>query len=475
VLSFSLICVAGLAGWIALREDMRWFARVAAVAAAVQGVIVAGQALSGAVPVGTIGNRTLLGAWLAVATVGAIASWRIERTGYRWFAFACAAVGAAGLGLAGSRGAWLALAVGAGVVVIGGGLKRGWPVIALGGLLVIAALILGGESAQKLDPVALAGGSAASRVEIWRGSAALVADNPILGVGPGRFLYEFPQYQGVEHVRAEGPDIRPDQAHSHVLQMASDAGVLAALLLVVLAGAAVAGGVRGVRRKEPAALAALAMFAAYATQAVFGIGTIETDVLGWVLGGVLVGMLADQGRTEWSRAARWVGAAAAVLIAVMAAYYLVSDVTHRRGLDAFAAAQFDQSLALQGEAVSDNPLVDVYRVAEADAALFISGPAIEEARASVERGLELEPMAFDLALARARLIAAQGAPPVEVANAYVAAVELHPLGVEVRLETAGALVTAGRTGEARQMAEDVLLIVEDEPTALAILEGTSGE
>ena len=58
-------------------------------------------------------------------------------------------------------------------------------------------------------------------------------------------------------------------------------------------------------------------------------------------------------------------------------------------------------------------------------------------------------------------------------DAYMEAVELYPLGIGVRLETAVALLQASRVAEARQMAEDVLLIVPDNPDALAILEAAT--
>jgi tetratricopeptide (TPR) repeat protein len=471
--SFLLALVAALAGWIVFHDDMRWFARAAAVGAALQGAFVIYQAVAGELPVGTIGNRALLGAWLAVASTGAIASWRMDRSAWRWAWFACAAVGAVGLGLAGSRGAWLGLIAGAAVVVIGGGVRRGWPVIALGTVLVVAALGIGGEAAQKLDPVSLAGGSASSRVEIWRGSGQMIAANPVFGVGPGRFLYEFPQYQGIAHARAEALDTRPDVAHSHVLQMASEAGIPAALLLIALAGAALAGGVRGVREKRPSALVALAMFAAYVTQAVFGIGTVETDVLGWMLGGVLVGMLATDSSDAWTTRMKWAGVGTGVLLATLAGYYLAADLSYSRGLSAFAEGRVDEARASHDTAVASNPLVDIYRVGQSDPALFLGPASAASALQSVERGLELEPMSYDLALARARLIASSGASPDDIAEAYLAAVELYPLGVNVRLESAVALLDAGRAQEARQLAEDVLLIVPDDPTALAIMEAAT--
>jgi len=473
VLSFLLMCLAGVSGWLLFRDDMRWLARVAAVAAAIQGAIVIAQAVTGAIPVGTIGNRALLGAWLAVTTTAAVASWRMEKGPFRWIAFSCAAVGAIALGLAGSRGAWLGLIIGVAVIVVAGGVRRGWPVVALGIVLVIAALGLGGEAASKLDPAALAGGSAASRMEIWRGTAALVADNALVGVGPGRYLYEFPQYQPVEHARIEALDTRPDQAHSHVLQMASDAGLPAAVLLIALGAAAFLGGIKGLRDNNPAALVALAIFTAYVTQALFGIGAIETDVLGWVVGGVLIGMLATDELPQWTSALRWVGVAVAALLGMCAAYYLVGDVSHGRGLDAFAEARFGEALEYQNAAVASDPLVDVYRVGQSDAALYLSGQDLQDAYESVEHGLGLEPMSYDLALARARLIAAGGASPSAVADAYIEAVALYPLGVGVRSEAAAALFEAARVEEARQMAEDVLLIAPDNPTALAILEATT--
>ena len=475
LVSFGIMVIAGLAGWYGLRDDMRWLARVAAVGAAVMGLIVLDQALFNAAPVGTIGNRALLGSWLAVTTAGALAAWRVERGRIRWAMLAAAGLGAVGMGLAGSRGAWIGLAAAVVLVVVAGGWKRSWPLVLVIALVVGGALLIGGESVTKLSPASLASGSAASRWEIWRGTGAMIADNPVVGVGPGRFLYEYPAYQTPEHVLIEAPDTRADQAHSLLLQTASEAGIPAAAAAATLVGLAMWGGYLALRRRDPAALAAGAMFVAFVGQGLFGIATIETNVLGWLVGGVLVGYLAATGPAVSRRAVVAVGGTIAGILAVASLYYIIADVRYEKGLRAFDQADFPNSLEAHESAIGMNPLVGSYRVAYSDAATFAQGDALAQADEILSRGLELEPLSYDLAFARARVRALSGASPDELVQAYLRAVDTYPYGIEVRLQAAVALAGVGRLEEAQDLARDVLIIVPEDPLALSILETPTGE
>ncbi len=94
--------------------------------------------------------------------------------------------GLALMALAGSRGAWLGLGLGA-LPVLGARrsargtrIGTGLALSALGGLVLVVAL----------DPGL--GGTLAERARWWAGSLALWREHPWTGVGPGRWMLEFP-------------------------------------------------------------------------------------------------------------------------------------------------------------------------------------------------------------------------------------------------------------------------------------------
>ncbi len=470
LVSFALLVAAGLAGYLLFERDARFLLLFASGAAAAQGVFVVYQALRGMEPVGTIGNEVLLGSWLAVTTAASLAGFRLEKSTMRWWFLVASSLGAIALGAAGSRGAWVGLVAAMLFVMVTTGLRKAWPLLVVAALVVVVALASGGEAAEKVSPASLMKGSAASRWEIWGSTAAMIGDRPLLGVGPGRFLYEFPAYQSPEHVRLEGPDVRPDQAHSLLLQSAAESGLPAAVALLVLAGLALAAAFRGMRSGDAASLVAGAMLAAYLGQGIFGIGAVETDVLGWVAGGIA---LARVGAPRISGRRISLLALGAISVAVLAAsvFYIRADIMYESGLQDFSRADLSGAYTAYESAVEADPLVDVYRVGVADAALFLGGDTVVSALDTVGVGLDSEPASYDLALARARLLRAMEGESADVVDAYLDAVALYPLGVEVRLETAEVLMAAGRSGEAEEMAEDVLEVLPDDARVLELLDG----
>ncbi|MBC7806850.1 MAG: O-antigen ligase family protein [Akkermansiaceae bacterium] len=62
------------------------------------------------------------------------------------------------------------------------------------------------------------------RKETWRGSLAMAADNPVFGAGPGTYPYTYSRYARVGWT---------GQAHSSYLQVASESGLPALILLLV--------------------------------------------------------------------------------------------------------------------------------------------------------------------------------------------------------------------------------------------------
>ncbi|MCL4079325.1 O-antigen ligase family protein [Coriobacteriia bacterium Es71-Z0120] len=473
LVAWAVAAVAGIAGWRMGAARARDVARFAAVGVVAQTFALAAQTAAHAQPGGSFGNQAIAGGWLAVCVALAFAGGIAERGAWRTFLWGAAVLGAAGLGFAGSRGAWAGLAA---ALVAAVAVRRKPREVLFAGVLVAAvvlgAVVAGGEPAAKVSPASLSAGSASARLEIWRGSVALVADAPLLGAGPGRFLYAFPQYEPVEHARVEGLDVRADQAHSRPLHLAAEAGVPAALAWIAVFATAAFAGAAGAKKRSPHALVLLSGLAAYLGQAAFSVHAIEVDGLGWLLAGMLAGggfagatWQAPGRRTV--NGARWAGVALGLAAVVLCAWHLQADVAYQHSVEAFERGDMRTALSLAERAVRKDPLTDVYRVACSDAAAYLGAYERAASRAIIEKGLELEPASYDLALARARLARIDGSP--EAVDAHVAAASLYPMGIAVRREAIDVCLKAGRTEDAQRLASEILRVIPDDPQAASVV------
>lgn len=77
-----------------------------------------------------------------------------------------------------------------------------------------------------------------SRIQMWQGTLALIADHPLWGTGPGTYVSSFPPY------RPAGLAWLIDYAHNDYLQVAAEMGLPALVMLVGMIGAALWVGVR---------------------------------------------------------------------------------------------------------------------------------------------------------------------------------------------------------------------------------------
>jgi len=134
--------------------------------------------------------------------------------------------------LTGSRLGILAF-VGAAAIFVG--LALWWRVLtraflmrlALVGALLLAVVWVSLPAAQRLTPQAATQDvhSGSFRIETWKGTLRMALANPLLGVGPGAFEWRYPQYASVGFTRL---------AHNTYLELMSEAGVLALLLVLGL-------------------------------------------------------------------------------------------------------------------------------------------------------------------------------------------------------------------------------------------------
>lgn len=171
--------------------------------------------------------------WLLVSL--ALAFWSVQR-GDSWktaVTFAAVSVVMAGvLVLTKSRTAWLAAAGGCALILLfgrrtGWQLDWRWPA---GIAAVVLVIGLGAVAAKGLDAKVLSESpkSVLYRIEYWRATAALIADEPWFGVGPGNF-----QERYVNHKLPEASETIADP-HNFLLEVWSTAGTPALLALVAL-------------------------------------------------------------------------------------------------------------------------------------------------------------------------------------------------------------------------------------------------
>lgn len=159
-----------------------------------------------------------------------------------------------------SRGAWLGLALGSGVVLLAAG--RAGRLLVAGGVL-LAALV--GVAAVELLPQAVTGRLAdtvaslsvfdartvtvtpqnfavVERMAHWQAAWEMYNEDPLLGVGPGQFLSSYPQFR---LPLWPNPKVH---AHNLYLQTLAETGLLGGLALLVFGIAVGRHAVRTVRR-----------------------------------------------------------------------------------------------------------------------------------------------------------------------------------------------------------------------------------
>jgi O-antigen ligase len=137
-----------------------------------------------------------------------------------WWMLPGAAVTVAALAFTYSRNAWLGLAAGAlGLVLTA---QRTLRIVAvLATVLAVGTIAMPGAVAERLQSVVnLEDQTLRDRVAMWRSGLAMIADHPLLGVGPGEVRAWYQHYRRPEAVR-------PSTGHLHnsAVQIAAERGL----------------------------------------------------------------------------------------------------------------------------------------------------------------------------------------------------------------------------------------------------------
>jgi O-antigen ligase len=162
----------------------------------------------------TFGGVLLLGALFFLAYL-ANARWRET-----WWMVPAGAVTVTALALTYSRNAWLGLAAGVlGLVATAGRAVR---LVALLAALGVAAAVAapGAVTDRARSIVNLQDPTVRDRVAMWRAGLAMIADHPLVGVGPGEVRAWYQHYRRPEAVR-------PSTGHLHnsAIQIAAERGL----------------------------------------------------------------------------------------------------------------------------------------------------------------------------------------------------------------------------------------------------------
>jgi O-antigen ligase len=162
----------------------------------------------------TFGGVLLLGALFIVAYLANV-SWRRV-----WWMVPAGAITLAALAFTYSRNAWLGLAAGTlGLVVTARRPSR--VMVVLAGAAVLIAAVSAGAVMERVRSMANPQDETIrDRVAMWRSGLAMIADHPVLGVGPGQVRAWYPHYRRPEAVR-------PTTGHLHnsPIQIAAERGL----------------------------------------------------------------------------------------------------------------------------------------------------------------------------------------------------------------------------------------------------------
>lgn len=375
------------------------------------------------------------------------------------------------LGLSGSRTSLLVGLLGAiAVVALAQGRRArltGAASLALLGGGVGLVLLLPQTRDRLLDSDTVEG-----RRLLWERSAALVADHPLLGVGPSGFLDAFGRYETREWIHHTGTSTITDSPHSWPLQALVAGGV--PMLVAAIAVAAYVGivGWRATRQRPE-------LTGAYVAVVGYGVGLLAnfTSAGPLILAALLVGcVLAEPPGDPWRHALagplRHAGvglAGAAVLGTSMAC---LAEVQLQRALQDAAtgrAAFADTGLAAASRwRPLDSDIALIGAQALAGAANDGDQLAVEPARRWAERALDRTPTSYDarVALAVALLQDGELAPARDLLDDAVASFPQRP---EAWLQRGIARFGLRDVAGARADLAEAIAIDPDDPRAPQVL------
>jgi hypothetical protein len=418
VITWLVFAVAGIVGLSLLDEDDRrldrvlhivaaasilWLAFVALLETSGSPIVEPSQAFGDRVQ-STFGNPAVLGAFLCLALP--LAAVGITRRRDRLLSAAAVAAGAWLLVSSGTRGAWMGIAVAvvsAAVVVLR---SRRFGRVGLAGaiaaLVVVVALgAAGGRWSSAL-------GSAEGRLGTWQVAGDVIADSPVLGVGPEGFATAFAEHVDDDFVIRYSRDNITDRAHNGLIDLTVTSGALGLAGYLVVCGGVAVVVARALRRRDPPDWMGVAMAGAVAAylvqqQAFFQLAAV--DAAFWLVAGMLAARLgASRAVEKPGRAIAVAAAAVATLFALYAALGVVADHYDRAAL---RADGFDDQLTRFETAAALRPVDAIHATMAVERLRGVTDrDAIDRQLDLLDRAARWAPDDGTLVLARSEVLVA---------------------------------------------------------------------
>jgi O-antigen ligase/cytochrome c-type biogenesis protein CcmH/NrfG len=235
---------------------------------------------------GPFGSPAYLGAAcsLLLPIAGGLAADAEERKEWRLTAALALAGGLVAAVASQTRAAWIGIAV-SGVVMS----PLWWPRIRSRWWLVAAASIVL-VTVTPVGPRIVDGfaGDAQGRIDEWRMGAAVVADNPLLGVGPEGYRIAFPSVVDADYERRYTRQAAPDRAHSGALDTAAMFGLVGLIAYLAAAGFLIRRSWQAVKSQRPLLVGFGAALIGYLVQQQFLFPIAEIDDIFWLFAGIVV-------------------------------------------------------------------------------------------------------------------------------------------------------------------------------------------
>ncbi len=282
-------------------------------------------------PPGTFGQPDVSGSYAGIAGVTAlgVAIWiprpvmRIALAVVSLACFAAAIVTNIRGGLIGLGFGWLAVVILVSIWPrdVWPGTKRREATVGLVGaaLIATAGVFLSPVGGRFLNLADLVNDrSAQSRVEAWGTAIRLIAQRPLLGLGPDNFGIAYPAFSEKRAFFLNSGETQTS-THNWFLYVATSSGVLGTIAFIALLALVVVFALRLARAGNPAALAIIPL-AAFIGQGLVTINDMGTDWIPWLACGAIAGASGRRlvARTTELRP-RWMAIVAGVLALVAAA------------------------------------------------------------------------------------------------------------------------------------------------------------
>ncbi|MEA3502572.1 MAG: O-antigen ligase family protein [Actinomycetota bacterium] len=350
----------------------------------------------------SFGNPAVLGAFAVLGfptVVGGLVGRRLPvLTG------TASAVGAVLLVLSGSRGAWIGLAIGAIFAGVSIGYRRsGLTRVRIAAVAALVVVLLGITVLTGRWETALAGFE--GRVATWQVAGSVVAEHPVVGVGPEGFATAFAEAVDDDYVIRYTRDDVVDRAHNGILEVATTSGIPGLLVYLVLIVAVVIAAWKATRSGDemrPVIVGAAAGTVAYLVQQQVLFQLAVLDLSFWLVVGlltVIAGLASDRQRMPVAAIAML------AFVAVVGIYATIGIYADHEDQAALRSADVGQAMARLEHAAVLRPSDDIHAII----AVAISGEANDprvNARAGriVDKALVTDPTNGTLILERSALL-----------------------------------------------------------------------